>query len=226
MPPQFIRLKYNLFALCAAFIAMGLQAQNVNFPSRTTETGFLAALLVNEVAFPGERGYISKADSFEAMNQILLVLDARIFFIPPQYTRYQVAQTTSDRLINIITAGGYHGQVEGFYKDDTGNLRIAARAEERLQYLLRIANDGQPGTFANLIQHSVALADAYIQNLRKPENQFEGLRQIREVPVTGRAYSWMTDRHYFHPGGNFVKIPNNMDGALSGNRFFSLRKLY
>ncbi|MEM7791994.1 MAG: hypothetical protein AAF546_11380 [Verrucomicrobiota bacterium] len=220
------RSKCILLVLCTTLASVALQAKNVNFPARTSETGFLAALLVNEVAFPGERGYISKGDSIEAMNQILLVLDARIFFVPSQYTRYQIAQTSSDRLINIITAGGYHGQVEGFYQDDAGTLRIADRVEERLQYLLQIANDGRPGTFASMIQHSIALANAYIQNLHKPKNQFKDLRQIQQIPVTGRAYSWMTDRHYFHPGGNFIKIPNNMDGALSGNRFFSLRKLY
>jgi len=44
------------------------------------------------------------------------------------------------------------------------------------------------------------------------------------VPVTGRAYSWMTDVDSYHPGGNFVSIPSTDDGSLGGNRFFTLRK--
>jgi hypothetical protein len=45
------------------------------------------------------------------------------------------------------------------------------------------------------------------------------------MPVTGRAYSWMTDRGCYNPGGNFVRIPDAEQGSLGGNRFFTLRKL-
>jgi hypothetical protein len=34
----------------------------------------------------------------------------------------------------------------------------------------------------------------------------------------------MTDVDSYHPGGNFVSIPNADDGSMGGNRFFTLRK--
>jgi hypothetical protein len=34
----------------------------------------------------------------------------------------------------------------------------------------------------------------------------------------------MTDLDIYNPGGNFVSIPSANDGALGGNRFFTLRK--
>jgi hypothetical protein len=32
------------------------------------------------------------------------------------------------------------------------------------------------------------------------------------------------DEHRFNPGGNFLRIPDEQQGALGGNRFFTLRK--
>lgn len=82
-----------------------LVAANVKLPSYRSTEGYLCKLLLNEVAFPGEHGYISEQDTMRAMDNILLVLDARIHFIPSPYTRYQVAQTSSEKLLDIITAG-------------------------------------------------------------------------------------------------------------------------
>lgn len=202
-----------------------LPGTNVAMPPKSTPEGFLSRLLINEVAFPGERGFVSEDDSKRAMENILLVLDARIYFVPPRYLRSHIAQTNSDKLVDIITAGGYHGQVEGFYLDETGKPAVAPRVEERLDYLLRIAEDGKPGRFARLMNHAVTLSETYAAELDRPMNLFLRLRLIRGIPVTGRAYSWMTDFHNFHPGGNFVRIPNQNRGSLSGNRFFSLRDL-
>ena len=56
-------------------------------------------------------------------------------------------------------------------------------------------------------------------------DRFATLRRVDGTDVTGRAYSWMTDRDGYHPGGNFVRIPDADDGSLGGNRFFTLRKL-
>lgn len=195
----------------------------VSLPPVDTAEGYVSALLINEVAFPGERGYVSEADTRRAMENILLVLDARLYFTPAPYTRWQVAMTDSDSLLDIIAAGGVHGQVEGFYRDDSGRLRTAPRVTERLEYLLEIANTGAPGRFARLILHARSLAEDYLEALRRPYNLFAGLKWVHGIRVTGRAYSWMTDRDYFHSGGNFVRIPNQQGGSLSGNRFFTLR---
>jgi hypothetical protein len=34
----------------------------------------------------------------------------------------------------------------------------------------------------------------------------------------------MTDRDYYNPGGSYLRIPENDDGVLGGNRFFTLRR--
>lgn len=208
------------------FLLFLISAQGrVSLPPIKTVEGYLAALLVNEVAFPGERGYVSEADTCRGMENILLVLDARLFHTPPRYTRFQIAMTDSDDLTDIISVGGVHGQVEGFYRDEQGRLRTVPRVSERIAYLLKIANTGEPGRFARLLNHASELARAYTGQLRRPPNLFEPLRRVHQIPVTGRAYSWMTDRDYFHSGGNFIRIPNDLKGSLSGNRFFSLRDL-
>ncbi len=202
-----------------------LSAMNVRSAPMTTLEGYLTALLINEVAFPGERGYISEKDTMRGMENILLVLDSRIYYVPPLYSRQHIAQTSSDKLIDIITAGGVHGQVEGFFLNEEGIPTALPRVGERIQYLLTIAEDGPPGRFARLLNHAGSLAKTYVAYLQRPENLYANLRFISGVPVTGRAYSWTTDHHHFHPGGNYIKIPNDYRGSLSGNRFFSLRNL-
>ena len=101
----------------------------------------------------------------------------------------------------------------------------APRVEERLNYLLNIANTGgKPGRFAELLQHASGLAQAYLTGGLQAADRFAGLTTIQQVQVTGRAYSWMTDMDCYHPGGNFVKIPDTLGGAPGGNRYFTLRK--
>ena len=177
-------LKALLFVLAAP----ALTAANVDFPSASSVEGYLARLLLNEVAFPGEQGYVSEANTRRAMENILLVLDARIHYIPMPYTRFQVAQTSSEKLLDVITAGGVHGQVEGFYRDAEGYAVAYPRVAERLHYLLNIANDGTPGRFARLLNHAAVLASNYIEQLQRPENLYAHLRIVTGKPVTGRAY--------------------------------------
>ncbi len=214
--------------LLAALLSLAPQAgtaANTNLADFSTLEGYLASLLINEVAFPGEQGYISEQNSKLAMENILLVLDARIFYVPSPYTRFQVAQTSSDKLLDIITAGGENGQVHGYYRDAEGYATMYSRIPKRIRYLEGIANQGQPGKFARLLNHATALSNAYVAKLRRPENIFVNLHRIDYTAVTGRAYSWMTDRHYYHSGGRFVRIPNKLNGSLGGNRFFTLQDL-
>ncbi|MFQ3224901.1 MAG: hypothetical protein ACI8Z5_001153 [Lentimonas sp.] len=64
--------------------------------------------------------YERLADSKRARANILLVLNARIKLVPAPYKRVQIAQTSSSKLLDVMTAGGLHGQVEGFYRDANG----------------------------------------------------------------------------------------------------------
>lgn len=190
-----------------------------------TVSGYLARLLINETAFPGERGYLSEADSKGSMLAVLWVLHARIQHIPSGYRQVQVAGVRSSNVVDVITGGGGKRQCEGFYLNASGKFVTASRVEERIQNLLGIANrGGKPGRFAGLLNEAQGLARAYVEGGIEGADRYAGLKRVGGVEVTGRAYSWMTDVGTWHPGGNFVSIPSASGGSLAGNRFFTLRK--
>ena len=193
-------------------------------PSNTV-SGYLARLLINETAFPGERGYVSEADSKGSMLAVLWVLHSRIQHIPGGYKQVQVAGVRSSNIVDVITGGGGKRQCEGFYLNASGKFVAASRVEERIQNLLGIANrGGKPGRFAGLLNDAQGLARAYVEGGIEGADRYAGLKRVGGVEVTGRAYSWMTDVGTWHPGGNFVSIPSASGGSLAGNRFFTLRK--
>jgi hypothetical protein len=190
-----------------------------------TTTGYLARLLINEVPFPGERAYESEADTKGAMFEILWVLHSRIYLIPDGYTQQQVAGVKSRDIIDVITGTGGRRQCEGFYRNEAGQFVTAPRVEERINYLLRIANKGsKPGRFSTLLNYAQGLARAYVKDGIEGACRYAGLKRVGSIEVTGYAYSWMTDVDSYHPGGNFVSIPSENEGSLGGNRFFTLRR--
>jgi len=197
----------------------------VRLDPANTASGYLARLLINEIPFPGERAYVSEAETQGAMVEILGVLHSRLRQIPAGYRQEHVAGVRSAHIIDIICGTGEKRQCEGFYRNDSGQFVVAPRVEERLNYLIKIANSGgKPGRFANLLNFGQGLARAYAKEGIAGANRYAQLSRIGQTPVTGRAYSWMTDVDSFHPGGNYVTIPNSEEGSLGGNRFFTLRK--
>jgi len=220
------RRQIILMLLLVSLAAMGAQRSPtaVRLEPANTTAGYLARLLVNEASFPGERGWRSEKDSRAAMLSILWVLQSRIEYIPAGYSREQVAATCSSNIIDIITVGGKKGQCDGFYKNAKGEAVAVPRVYERIDYLLKIANEGKPGKFARLLEYAEGLANAYVQGGIEEADRFAGLSFIGDCAVTGRAYSWMTDNDYYKPGGCFMRIPDFYDGALGGNRFFTLEK--
>jgi hypothetical protein len=158
------------------------------------------------------------------MLSILWVLHSRIEYIPQGYRQSELAATTTKDIIDVITVGGVHGQCEGFYRDKSGKPVMVSRVHKRIDNLLRIANTGTPGRFARLMNYAQGLADAYFVNGIKEADKFANIHKVGGVPVTGRAYSWMTDRSFYHPGGDFIKIPDSQKGSLGGNRFSTLKK--
>src|SRR6187551_3247857 len=88
----------------------------VTLPPVGSVDGYVCRLLINEVPFPGERGYASEADTMLAMEGLLRVLDARLKHVPPGYTQQQIAAVRTSDIIDIITAGGEKGQFDGFYR--------------------------------------------------------------------------------------------------------------
>jgi hypothetical protein len=196
----------------------------VSFPAADTAEGYVGRLLINEAPFPGERGFISEADSKASMAQILWVLECRIHFVPSGYRQREIAVVETTNVLDVITAGGAKGQVDGFFRDPKGRLATAPRVEERLQNLMSIANRGAPGRFSRLLDYGAALATTYIQARLAEPDRFASLSQFGSIAVTGRAYSWMTDRDYYNPGGSYLRIPDQYEGVLGGNRFFTLRR--
>jgi len=186
--------------------------------------GYVCRLLINEVPFPGERGYTSEADTMLAMEGLLRVLDARLKHIPPPYTQEQIAAVRSGNIIDIITAGGMKGQFDGFYRDASGTPAMVPRITKRIDNLIEIAGRGQPGKFARLLEHAAALAKGYTSGAFSCRDPHKAVHAVNGVSATGRAYAWMTDEPQYNPGGNFLRIPDDQDGSLGGNRFFTLRK--
>ncbi len=217
-------------ALTASLVLFGPSARAApafaELDRRDTPTGYLARLLVNETAFPGERGFLSEADSKGSMLAVLWVLHGRIQHIPSGYRQVQIAGVRSTNIIDVITGAGGKRQCEGFYLNAAGRYVTAPRVEERVENLLSIANrGGKPGRFAALLNYAQGLASAYVEDGIRGADRFSGLKRVGNTEVTGRAYSWMTDVGSYHPGGNFVAIPSTQEGSLAGNRFFTLRKV-
>ncbi|WP_269536918.1 hypothetical protein [Cerasicoccus fimbriatus] len=198
---------------------------SVDLPSASSAQGYVARLLINEAPFPGERGYVSEADTQAAMEAILLTLHARSVDLPKPYTREQVADTQSPNILDVITAGGVRGQVDGFYRDPQGNLATEPRVNERVNYLMGIAGQGKPGRFARLLNHAITISNQYFAGQLRVVDRYGNLTYIGTTPVTGGSYAWMTNHPKFHPRGYFVKIPDGNQGALGGNRFFTLKRI-
>lgn len=208
--------------------ANGTEAMRMNAKGEARENSdsisdYVATLLLNEVPFPGERGWNSEADSKAAMLQILWVLESRLNHVPKGYTQQEIASQRCKDIIDVITAGGEKGQCDGFYRNDAGRPISAPRVLERIDYLTKCANQGPPGKFARLLDYANSLAGTYVKQGALEADRFAQLTNIGKIKVTGRAYSWMTDHGGHHPGGSFVKIPDSETGVLGGNRFFTLR---
>jgi hypothetical protein len=198
---------------------------NVELDTPSTPVGYVALLLINEIPFPGERAYVSEENSKAAMLAVLWVLHCRVSVIPPGYTQKQVAAVETRDVIDVITAGGawgVKGQVEGFYKDSDDRPMAVPRVHERVARLLGFANQGQPGKMARLLVHARDLARQYFQSGPAGRDLFADLRRVGADSVTGHAYAWMTDARGCDPGGSFVRIPDTDQGALGGNRFYTL----
>lgn len=207
-----------------ALAASTASAGNLQLQPKDTDAGYLARLLLNETPFPGERGWVSEADSKATMSSILWVLNSRIRHIPAGYRQTEIATVKTTNIFDVITAGGVHGQCDGFYRDSSGKLATVPRVEKRIQYLSNIGDSGPPGRFASLINHAQELANSYLSQDISTRDLFVDLRVISSTPVTGRAYSWMTDINHYNPGGDYIRIPDSNRGALGGNRFFTLKK--
>ena len=196
----------------------------VTLPVAGSVDGYVCRLLINEVPLPGESGYTSEADTMLAMEALLRVLDARLKHIPPGYAQQQIAAIRSANVIDIITAGGVKGQFDGFYRDAAGKPAMVPRITQRIDNLVEIAGRGQPGKFARLLKHPATLARGYTSGALSCRDPHRDVQVVNGVAATGRAYAWMTDEPQYNPGGNFLRIPDDQEGSLGGNRFFTLRK--
>jgi hypothetical protein len=69
-------------SLCFAAPTTPAVAPLAQLDAANTPTGYLARLLINETSFPGERAFVSEADSKGSMLAVLWVLHGRIQLIP------------------------------------------------------------------------------------------------------------------------------------------------
>lgn len=215
--------KYLSVLLIGYALTMSCRGADYLAPASTAE-GYLARLLVNEVPFPGERAYVSEENTRAAMDQLLHVLDNRLRHVPNPYRQQQIAAVKTSDLMDIITVGGEKGQFDGFYRNAAGQPVTVPRVQERIDNLTRIANQGQPGKFARLLTYANDLADAFIRAGALPPDRHAPVKRAENVVATGGGYGWMTDEVRYHPGGNFLRIEDQDQGGLGGNRFYTLRE--
>ena len=217
---------WRLLLVWPALLLSAAAQSFVELDPPNTVVGYVATLLINEVPFPGEKGYVSEQDTQAAMRQILWVLHCRLWMIPQGYRQEHVAGIRTSNVIDIITGGGGRQQCAGFYLTPQGQFTVEPRVLERIRYLMGIANRGSgPGRFCRLLTYGRNMSRSYLaQRTIEEAARFATLYLVQQIAVTGRAYSWMTDKDYYRPGGNFVTIPDAEDGSLGGNRFFTLRK--
>ncbi len=123
----------------------------------------MALLLINETAFPGEKRYTSEEESKNCMLSVLWVLHCRALVIPPGYRQRHVAAVETTSVIDVMTAGGVRGQVDGFYEDANGRPVATPRVHERVNYLLIIANQGEPGRMARMLLYAQNLSRQYFK---------------------------------------------------------------
>lgn len=204
--------------------ARAATGSNVELDPPSTAPGYVALLLINEAPFPGERGYVSEADTRSAMLSVLWVLHCRLQVIPPGYTQEQIAAVKARDIIDVMTAGGVKGQVDGFYRGTDGTPQAVPRVHQRVNYLVGIANRGEPGKMARLLVYARDISREYFKIGPPGKDLFQPLRVVGSKAVTGRGYAWMTDVRGFDPGGSFVRVPDDQQGSLGGNRFFTLEK--
>ena len=184
----------------------------VSLPSPQTEIGFIAHLLINEAPFPGERAYVSEADTMQTMDSILNVLVARLAYVPVPYRQTRCR-------------GGHHRQYSRHHHRGRGP-RTGRRILPRLQWTPdggqpcdrahrqphEIANTGQPGRFARLLDHAVSVSSDYARRSTIPYDPYARLTVVDGIPVTGRAFSWMTDQSFYHPGRQFCPYSRRQSG--------------
>ena len=218
-------IAWTVLLMPGIWVSAATAPGNVHLEPANTKAGYLARILINEVPFPGEYRWLSEEDTKAAMRSILFVLDARISHIPPGYKQEYIALVKTDDIIDVITASKTQRQCDGFYRDKNGDFKAVDRVHKRVDSLVRIASQGTPGKFARLLNYAQGLASAYMKGGIEESDLFTGVKAIGSTKVTGRAYSWMSDKSCYSPGGNLVKIPNEQNGSLGGNRFFTLKKL-
>ena len=127
--------------------------------------------------------------------------------------------------VAIVTAIDPDGQPVGL----TVNSFSAVSLDPALVLWCLDNNSHNLAAFRKASHHAINILAANQQELSNrfatwPADRFAGLTVVNQVAVTGRAYSWMTGMDYYNPGGNFVRIPDDHQGLLGGNRFFTLRK--
>lgn len=216
-----------LLVVCFFLSACSLptHADAVVLPSPDSPEGYVCQLLINEVPFPGERAYVSEENTKAAMEQLLHVLDNRLRSIPAPYSQKQIASTRTDNIIDIITAGGEKGQFDGFYRDHAGKPATVPRVRERIDNLVKISNQGEPGRFARLLQHARDTAVNYIEDTSPSVDRYAHVKRAENIDATGGGFGWMTDEVRYNPGGSYLRISDHDSGSLGGNRFYTLRKV-
>jgi hypothetical protein len=115
--------------------------------------------------------------------------------------------------VDIITAPG---QFQGFFRDDTGTVRLSPVVQQRIHEILRLANNDSKGSYARFVKNAMHVTQDGISD------PFAGVTMIDGIAAKGGSYGWRQEGAA-DLGGYFLAIPAASGGIIQGNHFYTLR---
>jgi hypothetical protein len=194
-----------LSAITLAFFNAGV---NVTLPDVNTDAGLLARLFIAESRNPSQKQYEAQ-EVKKGMQAMKAVIQNRLKNKPAQF-----GAPNAKTYVDIV---GAPGQFHGFSKNAQGKIDIAADVQKRIDTVMKTANTGKPGKFANFVQNAIDVANG------SGEDPFKDIRKINNTGVIGGSYGWRTAGSS-DPGGAFIAIPSGQGGIIAGNQFYTLKK--
>ncbi len=125
----------------------------------------------------------------------------------------QFGATGATTFADIIAAPG---QFHGFTKSG-GNITISTDVQSRITEVMRKANTGSPGKYAEFVKNAIAVANGAVSD------PFKDLTVVGPTAVKAGAFGWRKAGSA-GPGGSFVQIPTTSGGVIAGNQFYTVKK--
>jgi hypothetical protein len=176
-----------------------------DLPDIGTDAGVLARLMIAETHNPNFPDY-NEDDAKLSFRFMQAVVNNRLNNNPAQF-----GAPGATTLTDIITAPN---QFDGFSKV-AGQVQISPGIAANIDDVMRRANTGAPGPFAQFVQDILTRVNSPVDDPQA------GVMSINGIAVQGGTYGWKT-AGAASPGPRFFAIPPELGGVLMGNQFYAL----